>query len=88
MDGMQVFGEPKLGLLIYGSEREDTYPIWKEMVARGWFSPPLTEPDSIHLMISPGHARVVDDYISELREVVAKIRSADGIKSKMKPQYS
>ena len=84
---MQVYGNPQLGLMIYGSTLGDTYAIWQEMHSRGWFSPPLSEPDSIHLMISPGHALVVDDYIIDLTDVVTKVR-ASGARPAMEARYN
>jgi glutamate/tyrosine decarboxylase-like PLP-dependent enzyme len=87
IDGMGVFGDPKLGMMIYGSKNGDTYAIWQEMYSRGWFSPPLNEPDSIHLMISPGHARIIDEYVTDLRDVVAKVRAV-GESSEMQAQYN
>ncbi len=88
IEDMQVFGSPKLGLMLYGSSQGDTYAIWQEMTQRGWFSPPLNEPDSIHLMLSPGHAKIVDHYLSDLRSAVRKVRGSAQTKPVMRPQYT
>ena len=71
--GLQIYGQPQLGLMIYGSANRDTQMIWQGMFDRGWFSPPLDEPPSIHLMLSPGHADHVDRYLEDLNDVVAKV---------------
>jgi sphinganine-1-phosphate aldolase len=33
---------------------------------RGWFTSVNTEPASLHLMLSPKHADVADQYLSDL----------------------
>ena len=67
IDGMEILGDPQLGLLIYRSVDVDTRAIHHEMMQRGWFSPLLCEPDAIHLMLSPGHQNVVDEYLQDLK---------------------
>ena len=73
IDGLQIYGKPQLGLMIYGSVNRDTQMIWQGMYDLGWFSPPLDEPPSIHLMLSPGHADHVEAYLEDLNDVVAKV---------------
>ena len=75
--GLQVFGAPHLGLIAFGAADGDDLPIygvWAHLHSCGWFSGVVAEPNGIHLMLSPSHEEVADDYLSDLTEAVAKAR--------------
>jgi len=86
MDGLCTHGDPQLGLFSYGSTRLDPFAIWGRMARRGWFTGLTTEPRGIHLMLSPAHAGVADEYLADLRASVAEVKesgeSADGTKAR------
>ena len=78
--GLQVFGDPRLALLSFGPADGDDLPIygvWKGMHDRGWFSGVVTNPNGIHLMLSPSHEEVADDYLHDLTEAIAEARGGD-----------
>lgn len=83
MDGLRTFGDPKLGLFIYGGDTPmeegglDAFKIYGRMLGRGWFTGMVTEPRGIHLMLSPAHADVADVYLSDLAEAVEEVRAGD-----------
>ncbi|MCZ6784640.1 MAG: aminotransferase class V-fold PLP-dependent enzyme [Proteobacteria bacterium] len=83
--GMRTFGEPQLGLFTYGSDELDPFAVWRQLAKRGWFTGLVTEPRAVHLMLSPAHAQVADDYLSDLREAVEAVRArgerAEGTKA-------
>ena len=60
--------------------------MWGLLTKRGWFTGVVTEPQGIHLMLSPAHAHVIDEYVSDLREAVAGVvagaESADGFEAR------
>lgn len=77
--GLRVFGEPKLALISFGPTEGDDLPIygvWKTMHDRGWFSGVVADPNGIHLMLSPSHVDVADDYLSDLRGAVEQARES------------
>jgi glutamate/tyrosine decarboxylase-like PLP-dependent enzyme len=79
--GLRVFGDPRLALISYGPAEGDDLPIfsvWKVLHDRGWFSGVVQNPNGIHLMLSPSHTEVADDYLSDLAEAVAIARSEAG----------
>jgi glutamate/tyrosine decarboxylase-like PLP-dependent enzyme len=82
MPGLTTFGDPQLALFTYGAdESADAVPIfsvWRELRQRGWFTGLVTEPQSIHLMVSPSHAEVADSYLADLAEAVKKVREDGG----------
>ena len=82
--GMQVYGDPRLGLIAFGPAEGDDlsiYAVWAHMHGCGWFSGVVAEPNGIHLMLSPSHEEVADAYLKDLGEAVRNARGegeADG----------
>ncbi len=76
MPELCTYGDPQLGLMIYGSETIDPFAVWARMKGRGWFTGLTTEPRAIHLMLSPAHAEVMDEYIADLRASVAEVTAS------------
>ena len=75
--GLQVYGAPKLALISFGAAEGDDLPIytvWKTLHDRGWFSGVVANPNGIHLMLSPSHVEVADDYLTDLRDAVEAAR--------------
>ena len=64
--GFAVLGRPLLGLLAFTRADVDCLAIWTRLRERGWFSGMTTEPRSLHLMLSPIHAQVADQYLADL----------------------
>ena len=66
--GFEVLGNPVLGLIAFRHPEHDNIAIYSEMYRRGWFTSITTQPPSLHLMLSPKHSEVIDDYLSDLGE--------------------
>ena len=77
IDGLCVWGEPKLGLMTFGSDEADIFAVADIMAAKGWVSARINPPPGIHLMLSPAHLATVDDYLSDLRDAAARVRRND-----------
>ena len=74
-----------------GAENPDELPIfqvWGELKSRGWFTGLITEPRGIHLMLSPSHAEVADQYLAALEEAVKKVRDGGGEAGPTKATYA
>lgn len=65
--GFEVVGKPMLGLVAFRHPEHDNLAIYGEMYRKGWFTSFTTDPLSLHLMLSPKHAEVVDEYLEDLR---------------------
>jgi glutamate/tyrosine decarboxylase-like PLP-dependent enzyme len=85
---LHTHGEPKLGLLSYGSERLDPFAIWARLKAKGWFTGLTTEPRGIHLMLSPAHADVLDEYLADLAEAVEAVTQSGESGAGTKARYA
>lgn len=77
IDGMRLWGAPKLGLMTFGSDDADIFAVADMMAANGWVSARIDPPRGIHLMLSPAHLATVDDYLSDLRDAAARVRRND-----------
>ena len=86
--GFEILGSPVLGLIAFRHPDLHAYALYGEMYARGWFTSVTKEPPSLHLMLSPSHADVIDDYLSDLAEVCEFVRSGESGKQAVKPRYS
>ena len=74
IDGLEVWGEPHAYNFGFGSRSFDIYAVADGMADRGWVSGRGTTPPSILLMVHRAHEATVDDYLSDLTEVVAAVK--------------
>lgn len=87
-EGLRTHGEPILGLFSFGSAQLDIFAVWGRMARRGWFTGLTTEPRGIHLMLSPAHAAVADQYLADLRASVAEVGASGERASETKARYA
>ena len=85
---LRTFGDPQLGLFTYGSDELDIFAVWGRMAKRGWFTGLVTEPRGIHLMLSPVHAQVADEYLRDLRESVDDVAATGEDAAGVSARYS
>jgi glutamate/tyrosine decarboxylase-like PLP-dependent enzyme len=71
IDGLEVVGEPVGPVFAMHSNVHDMFAIGDVMDDRGWHLNRNREPESLHVMLSPVHALVVDELIDDLRDAVA-----------------
>ncbi|HZZ30401.1 MAG TPA: pyridoxal-dependent decarboxylase [Phenylobacterium sp.] len=83
--GFTVLGRPQLGLLAFTRADADCLAIWAKLRERGWFSGVTTEPKSLHLMLSPIHAQVADQYLADLAWA---LKAAGGAAPAEAPRYA
>jgi len=69
--GLHVIGQPVMGVFAFGSDSLDVFAIGDVMDDRGWHLDRQKDPDALHLMLSPEHARVADAFLDDLRHAVA-----------------
>lgn len=77
IEGLRVLGNPPVGVFAYTSADPalNLYAIADIMTQKGWHIDRQQKPASIHLMINPGHAHIVDTYLADLRESVDYVRA-------------
>ncbi len=74
---LTVFGNPAMSILAYGSRAPgfSSYAVGDRLEERGWHVDRLQRPESLHVIINPGHAGIVDEYLRDLREAVAYVKA-------------
>ena len=68
---LHVLGQPVMSVFAFTSDRHDPFAIGDAMDQRGWCLDRQKGPDALHLMLSPRHAEVVEDFLADLRWAVA-----------------
>ncbi len=69
--GMRVIGEPIMSVFAFTSDSVDPFGIADRMEQRGWCLDRQNDPDAMHMMVSPRHLDVVDEFLADLREAAA-----------------
>lgn len=75
--GFNVLGDPKLCIIAFNHPELDTFALYKQMYNRGWITSLTTEPQALHLMMSPFHVQVTSSYLSDLDDAVRQVRAGD-----------
>lgn len=75
-EGFHVWGDPELWAVGYGADSLDIHAVADAMTTRGWSVGRIKEPRGIHLMITPVHDPVIDEYLSDLAAAAAEARAA------------
>lgn len=73
--GLHVWGEPELWAVGFGSDAHDIFTIADRMTARSWSVGRIREPRGIHLMVTPVHAPIIDEYLADLAHAVNEARA-------------
>ena len=58
----------------FGSESLDIFTIADRMTGRGWSVGRIREPRGIHLMVTPVHAPIIDEYLADLARSASDAR--------------
>lgn len=74
IEGLEV-QDTDLFVQTYGSSTLDIGAIAKGMTDRGHFMPGITKPPLVHLLCDPLEDAMVDEYLEDLAEVTAEVRS-------------
>ena len=75
---LRVFGEPVMSVFAFGSDAIDISAVGDAMDDRGWHLDRQKGPDALHLMLSPAHAEVADEFLADLRKAVARHGTSRG----------
>ena len=70
LDGLEILGAPLGPLLAFTSTTSDVYAIGDVMDDRGWHLNRVDRPPGLHMMISPLHRALVDEFLDDLARAV------------------
>jgi glutamate/tyrosine decarboxylase-like PLP-dependent enzyme len=79
IDELEISGEPDLSLFEFSSRAgpDATGAIGDRMDDKGWHLD--RQQGGLHLMVSPGHAQVADDFVLDLGDAVANRGASRGV---------
>lgn len=69
IDGLEVKGTPDVSTFAFTSDRYDIFPIGDVMDEKGWRLD--RQPGTLHVIVMPQHARIIDQFLADLAEAVA-----------------
>lgn len=74
---LEVIGRPAMSVFSYRakSKKLNIFAVADVLEKKGWHIDRQQRPDSLHAMVTPLHADVVDEYLADLREAVDIVRS-------------
>jgi sphinganine-1-phosphate aldolase len=76
IDGLKVTHEPDMSLFEIGSDTLDMGAVGDVMDDRGWHLD--RQQGGLHLMLSPYHAQIADDFLADLSEAAATTEESRG----------
>ncbi len=76
--GLRILGQPPASVFAFTMEDGDVYLLGELMQQRGWHLDRLQDPAALHIMVTPVHEGVVDDFASDLAECTAEARARSG----------
>lgn len=82
--GLRIVGDPVASVLAFGSGGTDLdiMAVGDVMDDRGWGLDRQHGPDALHMMVSPAHERIVDDFLADLRHAVAHAGESRGVEAR------
>jgi len=72
--GLYVLGEPDMSVFAFASDEVDMFAVADAMEERGWHMDRQPRPSALHIMVTLAHQRVVDRFLSDLKESVQYVR--------------
>jgi sphinganine-1-phosphate aldolase len=82
IDALTIMGDPIGPLLTFTSEAVDIYAVCDLMDDKGWNLDRNTDPNGLHMMISPIHERYADEFLTDLRFAVENATESRGIEAR------
>ena len=72
---LQVFGNPKMTMIAFGSSSIDPFAVGDALTEAGWNVHRLQEPRGLHLIVDPFRGDdLLNDYLTDLAAAVARVR--------------
>lgn len=79
---IEIVGDPVGPVLAMRSDTIDLYAVADVMDDRGWHLNRNTEPYGLHLMLSPAHRDVLEEFLADLRFAVSNHGPSKGVSAR------
>jgi sphinganine-1-phosphate aldolase len=91
IEGLRILGEPAMSVFAFGSDTLDIHAVADALAPTGWHPDrqPASDgvPPSLHLMVTPVHKTIVDDFLGDLCEAVRKVVAGEVTPSRQAAIY-
>ena len=84
ISGLKILSNPDMSVFSYTSTDPglNIFAVGDQLEETGWHVDRLQKPDALHVMIVPGHEKVIDFYLSDLEQAVQVVRGNPGLASR------
>jgi glutamate/tyrosine decarboxylase-like PLP-dependent enzyme len=82
IDALQVWGNPDATLIAFGSDEIDIAAVGDIMDDRGWHLDRQDTPAALHMMVTPNHAKIVDEFLADLAAAAAAPGKSRGVEAR------
>ena len=72
---LHVIGRPDMSLFSFTSDDVDIYAVGDLMDTKGWHLDRQQMPAKLHVVVTPAHAAIADQFLADLREAAAGVAS-------------
>ncbi len=79
---LKIWGNPDVSLLAFGSDTIDIMAVGDVMDDKGWHLDRQHNPDALHLMVTPNHAKIVEQFLADLGGAVATHGKSRGVEAR------
>lgn len=80
--GLQVLGNPDASLLAFGAQELDIMAVGDVMDDKGWHLDRQRNPAALHMMVTPNHAKIVAQFLADLREAAVTCGTSRGVEAR------
>lgn len=77
IEHLKVLGNPKATIFAIGSDKLNIFEFAERMKTRHWYLENQHLPPSIHITVSPYHAKLVDEFLGDLKDTAAEVAKLD-----------
>jgi glutamate/tyrosine decarboxylase-like PLP-dependent enzyme len=71
--GLSVIGRPDASVFSFAADGFDIYAVGDAMDERGWHLDRQQKPPKLHLVVTPAHEAIVDEFLSDLAAAAASV---------------
>ena len=66
MSDLSILGNPVMNVFAFNTDKVDVFALADRIDAMGWRINRKNQPDSLHMIATPNHASVVDEFLADL----------------------
>lgn len=75
--GLRVIGKPDMSIFAFTTDDFNIYALGDVMERYGWKLDRQQLPACLHMMVTPAHEKIVDQFLADLRKSVEEVKTTD-----------